>query len=188
MIEVDGMMYRDLERILISREEIAAKVRELGRQITLDYAGKSPVMLCVLKGGVVFFTDLVRAVDLPLTMEFMVLSSYGSSTKSSGNVKVIKDLDEDIRGKDVIIVEDIVDSGNTLKALKSMLDNRGAASIRIAALMDKPGAREDRGLTVDYSCFEIPNEFVVGYGLDYNQLYRNLPDIGVLRPKAFEQE
>lgn len=188
MIDANGTIYQDLTKILVTREEIAAKVKELGRLITRDYQGKSPVMICILKGGAVFFTDLVREIDLPITMEFMAISSYGSATKTSGVVKVIKDLDNDILNKDVIIVEDIVDSGVTLNYLKGMLEHRGAASIRIVTLLDKPARRRVENLKVDYSCFNIPDEFVVGYGLDYDQTYRNLPDIGVLSPKVYEKE
>ncbi len=188
MIDASGTLYRDLSRVLVTREEIAEKVRELGNTLTEDYRGKSPVMVCILKGGVVFFTDLVRQIDLPLTMEFMAVSSYGSATKTSGVVRVVKDLDNDIVGKDVILVEDIVDSGVTLNYLKVMLEHRGAASIRIATLLDKPARRRVKDLKVDYSCFNIPDEFVVGYGLDYDQKYRNLPDIGVLSPKVYEKE
>ncbi len=188
MISSEGTLYRDLTKILVTREEIAAKVEELGRIITEDYQGKAPVMICILKGGAVFFTDLVRAIDLPLTMEFMAISSYGSATKTSGVVKVVKDLDNDILNKDVIIVEDIVDSGVTLNYLRGMLSQRGASSIRIVTLLDKPARRRVKDLKVDYSCFNIPDEFVVGYGLDYDQAYRNLPDIGVLSPKVYEKE
>ena len=188
MIDTNGNLYQDLEKILVTREEIAQKVQELGRKITEEYRGKSPVMICILKGGAVFFTDLVRAVDLPVTMEFMAISSYGSATKTSGVVRVVKDLDHDILNKDVIIVEDIVDSGVTLNYLKGMLEHRGAASIRIVTLLDKPARRRVKDLKVDYSCFDIPDEFVVGYGLDYDQLYRNLPDIGVLSPRVYEKE
>lgn len=187
MIETNGMLYQDLSRILVTREEIAEKVQELGRKITEEYRGKRPVMVCILKGGAVFFTDLVRAVDLPVSMEFMAISSYGSATKTSGVVKVVKDLDNDIVGKDVIIVEDIVDSGVTLNYLKGMLEHRGAASIKIVTLLDKPARRRVPDLKVDFSCFNIPDEFVVGYGLDYDQAYRNLPDIGVLSPRIYEK-
>ena len=188
MIDANGNLYQDLSKVLVTREEIATKVRELGQMITRDYQGKSPVMICILKGGAVFFTDLVREIDLPLTMEFMAISSYGSATKTTGVVRVIKDLDNDILGKDVIIVEDIVDSGVTLNYLKGMLEHRGAASIRIVTLLDKPARRRVKDLRVDYSCFNIPDEFVVGYGLDYDQAYRNLPDIGVLSPKVYEKK
>jgi len=187
MIDVNGTVYQGLTRILVTREEIAAKVAELGRIITKDYEGKSPVLICVLKGGAIFFADLIREIDLPLSIEFMALSSYGSATKTSGVVRVIKDLDNDIVGRDVIIAEDIVDSGVTLNYLRGMLEHRGAASIRIVTLLDKPERRRVKDLKVDYSCFNIPDEFVVGYGLDYDQKYRNLPDIGVLSPKEYEK-
>ena len=187
MIDVNGKMYRDLTKILVTREEIAEKVKELGRKITEDYQGKEPVMVCILKGAALFFSDLIREVDLPLTSDFMAISSYGNATKTSGVVRVLKDLDKDILNRDVIIVEDIVDSGVTLNYLKGMLNHRGAASIRIATLLDKPARRRVKDLKVDYSCFNIPDEFVVGYGLDYDQIYRNLPDIGVLSPGVYEK-
>ena len=179
-------MYGDLDRILLTKEEIAAKVRELGEQITRDYAGKEPVLVCILKGASVFFADLIREIALPLSLDFMAISSYGSATKTSGVVRILKDLDNDILGKDVIVVEDIVDSGITLSYLTKILMQRGAKSLRIAALLDKPARRAVEGLNVDYKCFNIPDAFVVGYGLDYNQTYRNLPDIGVLSPKIYE--
>ena len=144
------------------------------------------MLVCILKGASVFFTDLIREIDLPLTLDFMAISSYGSATKTSGVVRILKDLDNDIVGKDVIIVEDIVDSGVTLNYLTKVFGQRGAASIRIATLLDKPARRRVPDLKVDYSCFNIPDAFVVGYGLDYNQVYRNLPDIGILSPKIYE--
>ena len=186
-MEQNAKIYQDLERILVTKEEIAGKVRELGETITRDYAGKKPVLVCILKGAAIFFSDLIREIDLPLTTDFMAISSYGNATKTSGVVRVLKDLDKDIVGKDVIIVEDIVDSGVTLNYLKGMLDHRGAASIRIVTLLDKPARRRVKDLKVDYSCFNIPDEFVVGYGLDYDQKYRNLPDIGVLSPSVYEK-
>ena len=185
-MEQDARIYQDLDRILVTKEEIDRKVKELGKKITEDYAGKEPVLVCILKGAVVFFSDLIREIDLPLTADFMAISSYGSATKTSGVVRVLKDLDKDILGKDVIIVEDIVDTGVTLNYLKSMLVHRGAASIRIATLLDKTARRTVKDLKVDYVCFDIPDAFVVGYGLDYDQMYRNLPDIGVLSPKIYE--
>lgn len=187
-MEQTASIYGDLSRVLVTKEEIIEKVKETGKKITEDYAGKKPVMVCILKGASVFFTDLIREIDLPLTIDFMSISSYGSATKSSGVVRVLKDLDRDIVGKDVIIVEDIVDSGVTLNYLKNMLAGRGAASIRIVTLLDKPARRRVPDLKVDYSCFCIPDEFVVGYGLDYNEDYRNLPDIGVLHPKIYGGE
>ena len=184
-MEQSAKIYGDLDRVLVTKEEIAEKVRELGQRITKDYAGKQPVLVCILKGAVLFFSDLIREIDLPLTADFMAISSYGSATKTSGVVRLLKDLDKDIVGKDVIIVEDIVDTGVTLNYLKSMLEHRGAASIRIAALLDKTARRTVPDLKVDYVCFDIPDAFVVGYGLDYDQTYRNLPDIGVLSPKIY---
>ncbi len=180
-------IYRDLERILVTREEIAEKVRELGQRIGQDYAGKNPVMVCILKGACVFFTDLIREIPLPLTTDFMAISSYGNATKTSGVVRILKDLDKDILGKDVIIVEDIVDTGITLNYLMKILIQRGASSLRIAALLDKTARRKVPDLHVDYVCFDIPDAFVVGYGLDYDQKYRNLPDIGILSPRIYNE-
>ena len=184
-MDQNSELYKDLDRVLITREEIAAKVRELGQQITRDYAGKKPVLVCILKGASMFFTDLIREIDLPLTLDFMAISSYGSATKTSGVVRILKDLDNDILGKDVIVVEDIVDTGVTLSYLTKILMQRGANSLKIATLLDKPARRKIPDLKVDYMCFDIPDAFVVGYGLDYDQVYRNLPDIGVLSPRIY---
>lgn len=186
-MENNRAMYNDLESILYTKEELAEAVKKLGQRITQDYQGKKPVLICILKGASVFFVDLIREIDLPLEIDFMVVSSYGASTKSSGEVKLVKDLDRSINGRDVIVVEDIVDSGMTLSFLKRTLLGRGAASLRIATLLDKP-ARRRVELSVDYSCFEIPDAFVVGYGLDYDEVYRNLPDIGVLSPRIYAKE
>ena len=185
-MDQNSELYKDLDRILLTREEIAEKVKELGQRITRDYAGKKPVLVCILKGASVFFSDLIREIDLPMTLDFMAISSYGSATKTSGVVRILKDLDNDILGKDVIVVEDIVDSGITLSYLTKILKQRGASSLRVATLLDKPARRIVADLTVDYMCFDIPDAFVVGYGLDYNQVYRNLPDIGVLAPRIYE--
>ena len=184
-MENNRAMYNDLDDILYTKDQLAEAVKKLGQQITKDYEGKKPVMICILKGASVFFVDLIREIDLPLEIDFMVVSSYGASTKSSGEVKMVKDLDRSINGRDVIVVEDIVDSGMTLSFLKRTLLGRGASSLRIATLLDKP-ARRRVELEVDYSCFEIPDAFVVGYGLDYNETYRNLPDIGILSPRIYE--
>ena len=180
-------LYQDLERILVTKEEIAQRVKALGEQITRDYEGKEPVMICILKGASIFFADLIREIALPLTTDFMAISSYGSATKTTGVVRVLKDLDRDILGRDVIVVEDIVDSGITLSYLRKILLQRGAASLKVATLLDKPGRRQVQDLTVDYSCFNIPDAFVVGYGLDYDQVYRNLPDIGILSSKIYDK-
>ena len=186
-MERDAKLYQDLTKVLVTRDEIAKAVKELGARITKDYAGKEPVLIGILKGAVMFYSDLIREIDLPLTTEFMAISSYGSATESSGVVQVLKDLNRDITGKDVMIVEDIVDSGMTLSYLKKYLADRGASSIKIVTLLDKP-ARRRVELTADYFCFTIPDEFVVGYGLDYDEKYRNLPDIGVLHPRIYGGE
>ena len=187
MMHTDAALYGDLSRILVTREEIAQAVDPLGRRLTEDYRGKNVIMIGILKGAVVFFSDLVRSVDLPLRMDFMVVSSYGASTKTSGVVQVVKDVSCDITGMDVLIVEDIVDSGMTLSYLKKYLSSRGAASIKIVTLLDKPERRRV-DLVADYYCFTIPDEFVVGYGLDYAEKYRNLPDIGVLHPRIYADQ
>ena len=175
----------DIKEVLIPAEKIQARVKELGAQITKDYAGKSPFFVGVLRGCFVFMADLVRSVDLYCTMDFMAVSSYGNGTSSTGAVKITRDLNEDIEGKDVIIVEDILDSGVTLNYLKSYLANRNPASIRIVTLLDKP-ERRTKAIQADYSGFSVPNEFVVGYGLDFAETYRNLPYIGVLKPEVYE--
>lgn len=174
----------DIERILLTEEEIRQKVAELGRQITHDYQGKNLLMVSILKGSVVFMADLMRAIDLPCTIDFMCVSSYGAGTSSSGVVKIVKDLDTDLHYKDLLIVEDILDSGKTLHYITKMLSDRGTASIRIATLLDKP-ERRVAPLTPDYCCFRVPDEFVVGYGLDYDEKYRSLPYIGVLKSEIY---
>ena len=171
--------YQDLEKIMITRDEIQTQVKEVAKRISADYQGKTPVVVCILKGAVMFFADLLRELDFPLVTDFMAISSYGSSTKSTGVVKLVKDLDRDICGRDVLVVEDIVDSGRTLSYLLEMLKDRGPASLRLCTLLDKP-ERRVIDVHVDYTGFNIPDEFVVGYGLDYDQRYRNLPYIGVV--------
>lgn len=175
----------DLQSVLFSKEELQTKVKEIGLKLTKDYQGKRPVLLCILKGSVLFFSDLIREINLPLEIEFMAVSSYGSGSVSSGEVKIVKDLDKSIHGKDVILVEDIVDSGMTLNFLKRTLQNRGVSSLRIVTLLDKP-SRRIAPLTIDYVGFEIPDEFVVGYGLDYDESYRNLDHIGILSRHMYE--
>ncbi len=187
MIETNARLYEDISHILVKREEIAEAVQKLGDQITRDYQGKELLLVGILKGAIVFFSDLMRAIDLPLATEFMAVSSYGASTKTTGVVNLVKDLTIDITGKHVLIVEDIVDSGMTLSYLKKYLATRGAAEIKIATLLDKPERRRV-DLKADYFCFTIPDEFVVGYGLDYAEKYRNLPDIGVLHPRIYQGE
>lgn len=164
--------------VLISEEEIDQKTKELGARISKDYAGKEITVICVLKGGVMFMVDLVKQIEIPLRMDFMVVSSYGDEFKSTGVVKIVKDLDESITGKNVIIVEDIIDSGRTLNYLIKILRERNPASIEICTLLDKPEQRIAK-VDVKYVGFEIENHFVLGYGLDYKQLYRNLPYIAV---------
>lgn len=166
-------------RILLSEEEVDVRIQAIGEQISRDYAGKSVHLVCVLKGGSFFLCELAKRITVPVSLDFMSVSSYGSETKSSGVVKIVKDLDESVRDKDVIVVEDIVDSGRTLSYLMEMLRDRGPASLRLCTLLDKPDRRVI-DVKVDYTGFQIPDEFVVGYGLDYNQMYRNLPYIGVV--------
>ncbi len=177
-------MQKDILKVLISEEELKAKVTQLGEQITADYAGKSPVFIGVLKGCFVFMADLLRHVDLYCDLDFMAVSSYGSGTSTTGAVKINKDLSRDIEGRDVIIVEDILDSGVTLSYLRGYLQRRNPASIKIVTLMDKP-ARRRADIKADYFGFSVPDEFVVGYGLDYDERYRNLPYIGVLKPEVY---
>ncbi|MDI9520054.1 MAG: hypoxanthine phosphoribosyltransferase [Bacillota bacterium] len=184
---VDSTLRKDLDHILISEEEIKEAVQQLGKKITEEYRDKSPVFVCILKGAAVFFSDLMREVDLPLTIDFMAISSYGSSTKSSGVVRILKDLDHDVLNKDVLVVEDIVDSGLTLTYIQKVMSERGANSVRLVTLLDKPERRKTP-LEVDYACFQIPNEFVVGYGLDYQEKYRNLPYVGVLHPDIYSDQ
>ncbi|MBP3411121.1 MAG: hypoxanthine phosphoribosyltransferase [Clostridia bacterium] len=180
-------MNNDIAKVLISEEQLSKRIREMAAEISRDYAGKNPTMICILKGAVMFYTDLLRQVSIPLTMDFMAVSSYGNKTKSSGEVEIRKDLSTSIEGKHVVIVEDIVDSGFTLSYLSRMLASRGAASVKLCTLLDKP-ARRAPGITLksDYSGFVVGDEFVVGYGLDYAEYYRNLPYIGVLKPEVYE--
>lgn len=176
-------MTQDIESVLISKDELEAKVAEVGRRITEDYRDKDPIFVGVLKGCFIFMADLMRHVDIKCSMDFMAVSSY-SGTSSTGAVKITKDLSEDIEGRHVIIVEDILDSGVTLGYLKQYLMGRRPASIRIVTLMDKPSRRK-ADVHADYSCFEVPDAFVVGYGLDYNERYRNEPCIGILKPEIY---
>lgn len=174
----------DKIRVLVSEEEVEAKTRELGEQISKDYAGKQVHIITILKGGVFFSCELAKRITVPVTFDFMAVSSYGASTASSGVVRIIKDLDQPLEGKDILIVEDIIDSGNTLNHLSKLLWERNPASIRICTLLDKPERRVKKQVKVDYCGFVIPDEFVVGYGLDYDQKYRNLPYIGVVELDA----
>ena len=166
-------------KVLISEEDVDKKIEEIGRAISERYAGKTVHLICVLKGGAFFMCELAKRITVPVSMDFMAVSSYGSGTTSSGSIKMIKDLDESIEGKDVIIVEDIIDSGRTLDKLMELLQTRNPKSLAVCTLLDKPDRRVV-DVNVDYTCFNIPDEFVVGYGLDYDQKYRNLPYIGVV--------
>ena len=170
----------DKIRILLSEEEVNARINEVAAQINADYAGRPIHLICILKGGVFFTCELAKRLDMPVSMDFMSVSSYGGGTESSGIVKIVKDLDEPLEGKNVLIVEDIIDSGRTLAYLIELLEKRNPNEIKLCTLLDKPERRVKKQVKVDYTCFTIPDEFVVGYGLDYNQKYRNLPYIGVV--------
>lgn len=170
----------DKIRVLLKEEEVNARISEIAAQVSRDYEGKCVHLICILKGGVFFTCELAKRLTVPVTLDFMSVSSYGSGTVSSGVVKIVKDLDEPLENKDVLIVEDIIDSGRTLAYLIEVLRQRNPASIRLCTLLDKPERRVKKQVSVDYTCFTIPDEFVVGYGLDYDQKYRNLPYIGVI--------
>ena len=172
----------DKIRVLLGEEEVNKRINEVAEQINKDYAGKDIHLICILKGGVFFTCELAKRLTVPVSMDFMSVSSYGAGTVSSGVVKIIKVLDEPLEGKDVLIVEDIIDSGRTLAYLIEILKQRGPKSIHLCTLLDKPERRVKKQVHVDYTCFTIPDEFVVGYGLDYDQKYRNLPYIGVVEP------
>lgn len=180
-------MRDDIKEILFDEKTLKNITEELGRKITEDYKGKNLLMVCVLKGSVVFTADLMRAVDLPCQIDFMAVSSYGSGVESSGVVKIVKDLDTSLEGRDILIVEDILDSGRTLSYICEILKTRNPASLRICTLLDKP-ARRQVNLKADYVGAEIPDAFVVGYGLDYDEKYRNLPYVGVLKPRVYGGE
>ena len=184
---MEHILDKDVERVLFSEEELKKRVAEIAGQITQDYAGKEPLLVSVLRGSFVFMADLVRQINLPCTVDFMAVSSYGAGTSSSGQVKIIKDLSEQIEGKDLIVVEDILDSGNTLSYLLQILQARHPASVRLCTLLDKP-SRRMKEVELHYAGFSIPDYFVVGYGLDYAEKYRNLPYIGVLRPSVYGGE
>lgn len=177
--------HEDVERVLLSAESIEVRVRELAAELDKRFEGKDVVAVCILKGSTVFFSDLIRYMQTPLSIDFVQVSSYGSGTVSTGKLSVKKDLSENITDKHVLIVEDIVDSGNTLYHFKDFLAQRAPASVTIVTLLDKP-ARRQTSVKVDYSCFEIEDEFVIGYGLDYAERYRNLPYVGVLKRSVYE--
>ena len=177
-------MHKDVEQILYTEEELRSRVKELGSQITADYSGRKPLLISVLRGSYIFMADLTRSIHLDVTVDFMAVSSYGAGTASSGQVEIKKDLSDSIEGRDLIIVEDILDSGNTLHYLLDVLRARKPASIRICTLMDKP-ERRTKPIKADYVGFTIPDAFIVGYGLDYAEKYRNLPYVGVLKPSVY---
>ncbi|MGG1550408.1 hypoxanthine phosphoribosyltransferase [Paenibacillus ferrarius] len=177
-------MYNDIQDVLYSEEQIQDKIKELGEKLSADYEGKNPLVICVLKGAFIFMADLVKQIRVPLEIDFMAVSSYGQSTKSSGVVKIIKDLDVPVEGRHILIVEDIIDSGLTLSYLIDVLERRNAKTISVVALFNKP-ARRTVELEPDYEGYELPDEFVVGYGLDYAEKYRNLPFIGILKPEVY---
>lgn len=178
-------MRNDISEVLISKEQLDLKLKELGEQISKDYEGKDLLLIGVLKGSFIFLADLMRNINIPVEVDFMAVSSYGSSTKSSGVVKILKDLDEDIAGKDILVVEDIIDTGLTLSYLISNLETRGAKSVSVCTLLDKPERRKATVAT-KYKGFDIPDKFIVGYGLDYDQKYRNLDQIYVLKEEAYK--
>ena len=179
-------MLNDFEKVLISKEQLETRIQEMADQISCDYKGKKPLFICILKGSIFFTADLLKKLSIPAQIECMAVSSYGADTKSSGEVKVVKDLSVAINGKDVIIVEDIVDSGNTLSYLKRLLLQRKPASLKICTLLDKPERRRVE-IDVDYIGFSIPDEFVIGYGLDYNEDYRQLDQVYILKREVYEK-
>lgn len=178
------MMTDNIKRVLISEEEISAKVCELADKINTEFADKNPIVISILKGAFIFMSDLTKKIKIPMTIDFMAVSSYGSGVKSTGEVNIIKDINQDISGKHIIIVEDILDSGHTLNCVINILKKRNPASIVLYTLLDKP-ERRVVDIKADYACFTVPDEFVVGYGLDYGEYYRNLPYIGVLKPEVY---
>jgi len=177
-------IHDDVQEVLLTEDQIQGRVAELGVELAHDYADQQPVLVSVLKGSIVFLADLIRATELPLSVDLMELSSYGAAMESSGQVRILKDLSGSIEGRDVIVVEDIIDTGLTLNYLLRYLRERSPASIRICCLLDKP-ARRLTDIDIDYRGFSIPDRFVVGYGLDFNQIYRNLPFVGVLKPETY---
>ena len=180
------MLENDIKKILISHDEIVAAAGKLGQKLTEDYQGKNPILVGILKGSVPFMAELIKHIDTHIELDFMLVSSYHGGTSSSGVINIIKDMDQDIKGRDILFVEDIIDTGKTLKSLKELFEGRQPASVKIAPLLDKPEGRLVE-IEADYTCFTIPNEFVVGYGLDYEENYRNLPYIGVLKEEVYSK-
>lgn len=180
------MLENDIKKILISHDEIVTAARELGQKLTKDYQGKNPILVGILKGSVPFMAELIKHIDTHIELDFMLVSSYHGGTSSTGVINIIKDMEQDIKGRDILFVEDIIDTGKTLKSLKELFEGRQPASVKIATLLDKPEGRLVE-IEADYTCFTIPNEFVVGYGLDYDENYRNLPYIGVLKEEVYSK-
>ena len=179
-------MHKDCERILLTEEQLRARVKEVALEVDKLYVDKKPLVVGILKGSIIFYSDFIRFLSMPVELDFMAVSSYGTGAVSSGKLKIKKDLDKDVKGRDVIIVEDIIDSGFTLANLKALLLERGASSVLIVTLLDKAERRE-YDIEPDYNCFDIENEFVIGYGLDYNEMYRSLPYIGILKREVYEK-
>lgn len=178
------MLEQDIKKILITHEEIVTAAKKLGKQLTVDYQDKKPIFVGILKGSVPFMAELIKHVDTHIELDFMLVSSYHGGIASSGVINIIKDIDQDITGRDVLFIEDIIDTGQTLKNLCNLFKERNAASVKIATLLDKPEGRVV-DINADYTCFTIPNEFVVGYGLDYEEYYRNIPYVGVLKEEVY---
>ncbi|HEL1584172.1 TPA: hypoxanthine phosphoribosyltransferase [Streptococcus suis] len=178
------MLEKDIKKILITEEEIAAKAKEIGKILTEEYADKNPILIGILKGSIPFMAELIKHIDTHVETDYMVVSSYHGGTESSGTVKIIKDLDNSVAGRHILFVEDIIDTGRTLKELRELFEIRQPASVKIITLLDKPEGRVVE-IDADYSCFTIPNEFVVGFGLDYNENYRNLPYVGILKEEVY---
>ncbi len=179
-------MHQDCERVLITEESLREQVRRAALAVGERYAASNPVVVGILKGSIIFYSDFIRHLEIPVTLDFMAVSSYGGGSVSSGKLRMKKDIETDVKGRDVVIVEDIIDSGFTLANLKALFLERGARSVYIVTLLNKRGRRE-YDIEPDYNCFDIENEFVVGYGLDYNEKYRNLPYVGVLKREVYEK-
>ena len=179
-------MHNDIAEILITEKELQSRIAELGKEVAKDYEGKTPIFVGVLKGAIMFFADMVRATPIPCEYDFMAVSSYGAATISSGKINLIKDLSADIKGRHVVILEDILDTGNTLRFVVDHLLEKEPASLKICTLLDKP-SRRTAPIEADYVGFTIPNQFVVGYGLDYDEIYRNIPYVGILKPEVYKK-
>lgn len=180
------MIYDDVEKVLLTEEQLKARTIEVAKMIENDFKGESVLMVCILRGASIFFADLVRRIDLDVRMDFMAVSSYGAGTSTSGEVKIVKDINYPLQGKNVILVEDIIDSGNTLSYLVRLLQQRQPKCVKVCSMLDKP-SRRTVDFKGDYVGFEVPNEFVVGYGLDYDEKYRNIPDVCVLKPSVYQK-